>query len=164
MQFLNKPVVLFDIDYTLFDTAHFKETKLKEFRLYDEVEKVLTDLSKGFVLGIFSEGETDLQIEKLKKTKIYRFFQPDHIYIEILKKDKIQSISRKYRETFIYMVDDKLPILKLMKQALPNATTIWIKRGEYAMKQQSIPGFTPESSVENLLDILRIVKSEVWVK
>ena len=40
---LIKPIVLFDIDYTLFDTAFFKESGLSEHKIYEEVIEVLEE-------------------------------------------------------------------------------------------------------------------------
>jgi FMN phosphatase YigB (HAD superfamily) len=159
MQSLDKPLVLFDIDYTLFDTAHFKATNLLEFRAYDEVPDVLATLSKTTILGIFSEGEEEFQIMKLKKTNIYDFFDKDHIYVEILKKAKIKLISEKYVGASVWVIDDKLPILALMKSALPMAKTVWIRRGEYAMNQKPVDGFNPDVEIDTLSELRKLIVS-----
>ncbi|MBI2442564.1 MAG: NTP transferase domain-containing protein [Candidatus Levybacteria bacterium] len=44
-----KKVVLFDIDYTLFDTKQFRESDLTKFAVYDEVVEVLGGVSKSKV-------------------------------------------------------------------------------------------------------------------
>ena len=45
--------VLFDIDFTLFDTQTFKDSKLTKYTSYGEVISVLENLSKISELGIF---------------------------------------------------------------------------------------------------------------
>lgn len=157
MQSLNKPIILFDIDYTLFDTAIFKKTNFTRYSLYKEVHGVLSDLSKKLILGIFSQGEENLQNSKLKETKIDHFFHKDHIYIELQKEDKIKRIGDKYKNIHLYIADDKLVLLSLIKKEYPRIFTIWIKRGVYAKNQKPIPGFTPDAVMENLSGIIPII-------
>lgn len=157
MQSLNKPIILFDIDYTLFDTALFKKTNFSRYSLYEEVPGVLSELSKKFILGIFSQGEETLQNSKLKATKIDHFFHKEHIYIESEKEEKIKVIGEKYKDARLYMADDKLPLLFLMKKHYPRIFTIWIKRGVYAENQDPLPGFTPDAIMENLSGIIPLI-------
>lgn len=152
-----KPIILFDIDYTLFDTALFKKTNFARYSLYQEVHGVLSDLSKKTTLGIFSQGEENLQKSKLKATKIEHFFQEEHIHIELQKEEKIKIIGEKYKDTRLYIADDKLALLSLMKKEYPRVFTIWIKRGVYAENQKPIPGFTPDAVMENLSGIIPII-------
>ena len=63
-----KPIVLFDIDYTLFDTALFKQSGLSMHKIYAEVTQTLDGLNNFATLGIFSKGETQFQKTKLEKT------------------------------------------------------------------------------------------------
>ncbi len=160
MQSLNKPIILFDIDYTLFDTALFKKTNFAQYSLYEEVPGVLADLSRKFILGIFSQGEEALQNKKLKATKIDHFFHKEHIYIESEKEEKIKAIGEKYKNTHLYMADDKLPLLSLMKKEYPRIFTIWIKRGVYAENQDPLPGFTPDAVMENLSGIIPLINQK----
>lgn len=156
-----KPIILFDIDYTLFDTAHFKKTNLTQFLVYEEVVNVLSNLSKKLLLGIFSQGEKDFQTQKLKATKIIHFFQKEHTYIDLEKEELIKKIGDKYKNTEFYIVDDKLPILYLMKKQNPNAFTIWIKRGIYAQNQEPLPDFKPEAVIENLSEIIPLIDQKL---
>jgi len=156
MQSLNKPIILFDIDYTLFDTAGFKESNLKEFKLYPEVAHTLEKLSKFATLGIFSEGEKDFQKAKLKITGIDRYFTENNIHISSLKETELKAIVDIYSGENLYVVDDKLIILEVTKNAIPGVKTIWVKRGEYANKVLSIPGFTPDYSMAELSQLISI--------
>ena len=150
-------VILFDIDYTLFNTDVFKETQLKKHSVYNEVHDILKKLSKISKLVIFSEGEIDFQKTKLDKTDIKRYFNEHNIHIFKNKTDGLQLVLRKYSHGQIFFVDDKLSILFDAKKMLPEIFTIWVKRGIYAKNQKPISRFKPDTEVENLKEIVSIV-------
>lgn len=154
---LNKKIVLFDIDYTLFDTALFKESRLLKHETYKEVIKVLNSLSKIAILGIFSEGNTDFQKKKLKETNIDKYFAKDHTHIVLKKIDDLKTILKRYEDRKIFFVDDKLDILCDAKKLSPGVLTIWMKRGFYAEKQKDIPGFKPDATITNLKQVIKLV-------
>ena len=148
------PIILFDIDYTLFDTNLFKETQLTTFRLYDEVEETLKTLKKNFRLGIFSEGDLEFQETKLKKTAIAAYFEPKFSFIVSDKRDALKELGEKLSgEEQIFMVDDKLEILADIKHAISKVKTVWVKRGFYAEHAKPIPGFAPDFSVMTIGDL-----------
>ena len=153
---MNKSIILFDIDYTLFDTARFKQSNLTQYSLYPEIHKMLNDLSDHATLGIISQGEEEFQRNKLIKTKIDHFFHKDHIHISLDKEKLIQEISEMYKDKSLVIVDDKLSILLLAKKHMPHTFVIWIKRGEYAENQKPLPGFTPDLALNNLSELMRI--------
>ncbi len=152
-----KKVVFFDIDYTLFDTEKFKNTNLQTFALYEETVYVLSKLKEAVHLGIFSEGNLDLQKTKLLKTKIHNSFVKKHIYIVANKKERIEDILEKYKNYSVFLVDDKLTVLHQAKELLPAIVTIWVKRGIYALNQSPIDGFEPDAIIENLRELLPII-------
>ena len=153
MQQLNNPIILFDIDYTIFDTALFKQSNLVQYSLYSEVPDILSDLSNKATLGILSEGEKQFQQNKLIKTKIDHFFHKDHMHIDLDKKKLIKTISETYKNKSLIIIDDKLPILPLARQYIPHVFTVWIKRGKYAKNQKPLPGFTPDAALDNLIEL-----------
>lgn len=155
---IKEKVVLFDIDYTLFDTEKFKNTNLQTFELYEETEGVLSKLKETMHLGIFSEGNLDLQKTKLLKTKIHNSFTKKHIHIVANKKERIEGILKKYKNYLVFLVDDKLTVLYQAKQLLPTIVTIWVKRGIYALNQDPIVGFTPDAIIENLSELAPLIK------
>lgn len=155
----NKPVILFDIDYTLFDTDFFKESKLSEHKIYEEVIGVLENLKKIAVLGIFSKGETQFQKTKLEKTGMAKFFKEENVHIFDDKEINLTQVLGRYKNSKIFLVDDKLGILYAAKMYLKQVFTIWVKRGFYAENQKKILGFSPDAEVENLSEVVRIVKS-----
>lgn len=156
-----KPVVLFDIDYTLFNTQKFKESKLQNYNAYNETVGTLVQL-KGLVnLGIFSKGETRLQKTKLEETGMIKFFNEKDIHIFDDKDANLSQTLRKYEDTKLFLVDDKLSTLCFAKKLMPQVITIWVKRGPYAMTQEGIAGFTPDTEVENLSEVAKIVQLEI---
>ncbi|QQG40455.1 MAG: hypothetical protein HYV37_02690 [Candidatus Levyibacteriota bacterium] len=152
-----KKVVLFDIDYTLFDTEKFKGTNLQTFALYKEAVDVLEKLKDTVYLGIFSEGNLDLQKTKLIKTKIHSSFTRKHIHIVVNKEERIEQVLKKYKNCLVFLVDDKLTVLCQAKKLLPSLVAIWVKRGIYAEKQLPINGFTPDAIIENLRELIPII-------
>lgn len=162
MKSLNrKPIVLFDIDDTLFDTAFFIQSGLSECKIYSEAMRALNSLNALATLGIFSKGETQFQKNKLEKTGIVKFFKEENIHIFDDKNVNLIRIIDKYRDSKIFLVDDKLEILYSAKKHMEQVFTIWVKRGRYAENQKAISCFTPDTEVENLSEVVRIVKSNL---
>src|SRR3989344_7893215 len=153
-----KPIVLFDIDYTLFDTAYFKKSYLTKHKVYEEVIDVLEKLSKIAILGIFSEGDLEFQRKKLNQTGIVDYFEKDSVHIVLNKLSEFEKILRKYEDRVTFFVDDKLSILFDAKKIFPKVVAIWVKRGVYAENQKEIPGFKPDAEVESLSEVVKIVK------
>lgn len=155
----NKPVILFDIDYTMFDTQTFKDSQLRKYSLYDEVMLVLEQLSKIAELGIISKGESEFQKTKLRETGITQFFKEKNLHISFDKDANLIQILGKYSDSKIFLVDDRLEVLCSAKKHRVQVFVIWIKRGWFAENQKPIPGFKPDAEVENLSEVVRIVKS-----
>ena len=152
-------IILLDIDYTIFDTSLFKKTNLEKYELYEEVYDTLQKLSNLAKLGVFSEGELAFQKRKLEKTKIEHFFHNEHIHIVLKKDDVIKEILSKYsKKEKVIIVDDRLLILYEIKKRIPVIYTIWMKRGAYAMNQTPIEAFNPDATVENLQEIIPLIK------
>src|SRR5476649_2664703 len=120
MKDVDKPIVLFDIDYTLFDTAHLKKSNLVEFLLYDEVKDVLQKLLPVAKLGILSEGELNWQLKKLKETQIHEVFELTHTHIVAKKFAVAETILKQYQKVEkVFLIDDKLTFLHQAKNILP---------------------------------------------
>lgn len=152
-------VVLFDIDYTIFDTDLFKKSHLRNHSVYEEVDSVLEKLSDIAKLGIFSEGESSFQRDKLKKTGIGKYFQNQDIYIFSKKEGELGSIFEKYKDMTVFLVDDKLNVLYNAKKMNPLLLTIWVKRGIYAENQEPIKDFVSDYTIETLNQLPDIVSA-----
>jgi len=158
---LSKPVVLLDIDDTLFNTALFKQSGLSEHKVYSEVMQTLDNLNNFATLGIFSKGETQFQKDKLEKTGLAKFFKEKNVHIfEDKNVNLIQAVT-KYKDSKIFLVDDILEVLYSAKKNINQIFTIRVKRGRYAESQKEILGFTPDAQVENLAEVVRIVRSNL---
>lgn len=151
--------VLFDIDYTLFDTRVFKKSNLEDFSIYEEVLDTLVTLSKSAKLGIFSEGGNEFQRSKLHRTDILKHFRQENVHIVPKKDDTVAEVMSRYKNNIVFLVDDKLSLLHLAKQLFPEIHTIWVKRGEYAENQKPIQGFIADYEVKNLQEIIPIIGS-----
>ena len=154
-----KPVVLFDIDYTLFDTRKFKDSQLQNYNIYKEVMGILMQLKNIATLGIFSKGETGFQKTKLIKTGMIKFFGENNVHIFDDKDANLINVLEKYKNSKLFLVDDKLEILCSAKKHIPQIFAIWVKRGPYAQIQEPIENFTPNVTIENLSNLYSIVSS-----
>jgi len=156
---MNKKFVLFDIDFTLFDTRAFKDSKLTKYSIYKEVISVLENLSEFTELGIISKGESEFQKNKLEKTGMTKFFKEENVYIFEDKEANLTKIIDKYKNYKIFLVDDRLETLHSAKKHLEQVFTIWIKRGWFAENQKPIPDFKSDAEVDNLSEVVKIVQS-----
>lgn len=161
MKVLNKnKIVLFDIDYTLFDTAVFKDSSLSSYQLYDEIEQLLINLSSIVELGIFSKGEKEFQKLKLQKTNIEKYFHPENIHIFENKDENLQAVIKKYSDRKVYLVDDKLEVLSNAKKYNHSIMTIWIKRGPFAQDETLLNNFSTDKIVESLNEIEKFILAD----
>lgn len=153
-------VVLFDIDYTLFDTQSFKDSNLSSFKNFDEVSDVLEELSKISRIGIFSTGEKNFQHNKLLNTKIMKYFKPEDIHVSEDKEQVLEEILKSYPKSKIFLVDDKIKILKRAKEILPSVHTIWVKRGPFVELMRDIK-YEPDTASEDLKTIVSVVAKKL---
>lgn len=153
---MNK-LVLFDIDYTLFNTDFFKESNLINFSVYDEVPLLLEKLNKIAKLAIFSKGETGFQMNKLKNTGIDKYFNSGFIDIVEDKTEVFESVLDKYKDYEIFLIDDRIHNLEIAKKHREDIKTIWVERGPFAIKDTN---FVPDMIVPNLLDLENFINYE----
>lgn len=158
----SKKIILFDIDNTLFNTLRFKSTNFEIFSVYDDVHETLTQLAKIADLGIFSEGDLAFQKEKLLQTNIENYFLKEHINIVPEKINAIEALVKKYNNSHnqVFLIDDKLSILPVVKKHFPALFVIWIKRGEHAPTHPLIEGFTPDAEVDSLKEIIPLISNK----
>lgn len=150
-------IILFDIDYTLFDTKLFKESQLSEYSLYEEAIETLDVLGASIRLGIFSEGDLDFQKTKLVKTLIHDKFPQEHIHIVESKKLSVVGVIEKYKDSQLILVDDKLEVLEQAKEISESVITIWVKRGPFAESTES--KFTPDYKVSVLFELPALINN-----
>jgi len=158
---MKKGLVFFDIDYVLFNTRHFKKSKLKDYENYQETLSALKNLSEFITLGIFSKGKYDWQTAKLKNTGIANFFDKQNVHIFSNKNTNIKKVLDNYKDSKIFLIDDKLRVLYLVRKKSDSVFGVWLKRGPYAENQKPIPDFKPDAEVENLSDAVKIIRSKL---
>lgn len=159
--FDKQQIIFFDIDYTLFDTARFKESGLTIYQLYPEIRQTLEKLSNVSHLGIYSTGEETLQRTKLEKTGILSFFNKDSFFIFADKVSRLDSLIGHGREYKIYLIDDKLDVLYHVQKKYPTIISLWIKRGPYALSQQPIQSYSPDVIISSLEEVIPVITSGV---
>lgn len=154
-------VVLFDIDYTLFDTRKFKESDLQVYNTYEEITNALVRIKDLASLGIFSKGNVEFQKTKLKKTGMISFFKEKDMHIFDDKDVNLINVLDRYKDSKLFLVDDKLSVLATAKKLMPQIIAVWVKRGPYAQIQKPIPGFAPDAEIKNLSEVVRIVQLKI---
>lgn len=129
--------------------------------LYNEAKKVVQILSKNKLLriGIFSGGNKDFQMRKIKEIK--NLFHKEHMHIFTFKEKELFRVLLKYKKYRLYLVDDRLDILSLAKNLEENIIAIWIRRGRFAERQQSIANFVPDATIDNLTEVIKLLDNVV---
>ncbi len=153
-----KKIVLFDIDYTLFDTDLFKESDLTKHTLYEEVVGVLVEIATYATLGIFSEGNIELQRNKLLKTDILKNFNEEDIHIFLEKTTPIPQVIEKYKDHQIFLVDDRSSILEKVKKHSPAVFTVFIDREKRIWKGDEPTDYQADAVIKNLNKLVDLVK------
>lgn len=154
-----KKIILFDIDYTVFDMGLYGDSKIQTYKAYDEVYEVLSELKGIADLGILSQGEVLWQERKLLETNLKKYFLQEHTHIVLSKEETIEGIMKQYLgRGKLFLVDDRLTVLELAKKHHPELTTIWMKRGKFAKEQKPIK-FKADATILNLRELLPIIKA-----
>ncbi|MFA7301542.1 MAG: HAD hydrolase-like protein [Candidatus Shapirobacteria bacterium] len=92
--------------------------------LYDDVINTLEKLKKeNNVLGIYSEGHYDYQLDKLMLSGIYKYFDIDKI---IIKRKKLRDEEIKIMGEAI-VIDDWVEVIDYLSD-FPKITPIWLNR------------------------------------
>lgn len=154
---MNRKVVLFDIDHTLFDTEEFKDSLLSKYSLFEGITDLLGELVKNNIkIGIVSQGERDFQIKKIQETGLDKFFSSENIYIVKDKIIEIEEILKLYSSSELYLVDDRLDVLGYAKKNMDSITTIFVKYGKKKITEE-VSEFEPDYSVEEVNKIRQII-------
>ena len=142
------------IENLLFKTPFFRNG------FYSEVESVLKTLKKIARLGIFSQGDERFQGAKIQHSGFKDLFEKELIYIiKPRKLDHLPFLKNKHQNEKLFLVDDKPNIICEVKKQMSSIFTVWIKRGKYAEAQKDILGFSPDATITNLREMVKIVKA-----
>lgn len=133
----------------------FYDENILETSLYKESKDVLQILSRGNVIGIFSQGFNKFQRAKL--LTLEHLLQKHHVHVVLNKHTMLPKIISKYKSKELYLVDDALLVLHAAKKLDQSIFTIWVNRGRIAKKQKPITGFKPDATVRNLKQVIKII-------
>ena len=112
----------YTIDRALLDEVFWGEDIIYKESLYGETIDVLKKLSHDKTLGIFSQGNRELQVRKLTACGILKFFDADQIYIHSRKLSD-EAIAELPREATV--VDDNHDVATTIASFVES---IWINR------------------------------------
>ncbi len=133
------------------------QTKKKRLEQSQKKKKENNEFDKKQESNVNTTSE-NLPKNKLSQTGIIKYFLEENVHIVGEKEAVMKKILEKYKNYSVYLVDDKLPILQTAKKFMPSITVLWIKRGIYAENQKEIKGFIPDVTVDDLHEVIRIVK------
>lgn len=112
----------FGKDVASLDRIFWEEEKIYQESLYSETKEVLEKLKEQKTLGIFSQGNEELQNRKLDASKLRSNFSPDHVFI-LRRKLSDEAIDLLPRDaTFI---DNKHDVVEALRKFVD---VIWINR------------------------------------
>ena len=139
----------------IFDPKNFRDN------LHKEVLTSLKMLIQLGEVGILSQGDREFQDAKISHFK--HLLSNSHINIVKDKKSDMVDIFKNMEAYRIYFVDDMLSMLEAAKKINPSIVAIWMKRGRYAENQKEIPEFKPDAQVDNLSEVVEIIKKSLEI-
>ncbi|OGH15932.1 MAG: hypothetical protein A3C30_03790 [Candidatus Levybacteria bacterium RIFCSPHIGHO2_02_FULL_40_18] len=112
----------FGKDVAPLDRVFWEDTDIYKNSLYPEAREVLEKLKGEKILGIFSQGNRDLQNRKLDAAELRDYFSPEYIFIHKrkLSDEAIELLPRE--ATFI---DNKHDVVEVLQKFVD---VIWINR------------------------------------
>jgi len=93
--------------------------------VFPEVIHVLNQLKNDFILGIYSQGFSDLQKIKIELSGIKDYFDKKLIYIN---NDKLDSKFIEKIPNGATVIDDKKVVIETLASARPDLQLLWINR------------------------------------
>jgi FMN phosphatase YigB (HAD superfamily) len=165
---LNWQHFIFDLDDTLIDTSQllipiqktpqFFERIQKPLPLMDGARDLLSDLSKAGTLYLITQGNTEVQKQKIRSANIESFFTK----IFIANTDQQES-----KDVFFGQIFQEIPAGKtlaignrrktdLRPAKMNGATTCWYKYGEYLHEPESTEYESPDYTVRSFSELRKI--------
>src|SRR5690349_4793093 len=124
-------------------------------RLYPGSLDVLERFRSWGPTVILTDGDMVFQPRKVQRSGIFKAVD-GHVLIYIHKEEALKDVERRYPAEHYVLVDDKLRILKAVKQAWGNrVTTVFPRQGEFALNPVTLATYPPaEITVERISDLL----------
>lgn len=148
-----------------FSNVHAQQMKERDnqidgsYLLYSDVIQFLDEATtEGYEIILFSEGDYEGQVFKIKLTGIQSKYYPN--YKKQIYTDKMTNfpaiISALPPNTRLLLFDDKLSILQKASQIASqypqiDLLTVWVNRSDNSI--QTIDNFSPDITISTLLEI-----------
>jgi len=125
-------------------------------RVFPGSREVIEHLSAWGATVIVSDGDVVFQPRKIQRSGLYGAVD-GRVLIYIHKEQQLDDIERRYPARHYVLVDDKLRILTLVKDAWKSrVTTIFPRQGHYAHDPKALATYPPaDVTVECIGDLLR---------
>lgn len=125
--------------------------------IYSDVYETLLALQKDNIqLAVFSTGDRDLQLGKIRA--VNSFFQEKDIHIYELKDIEIPQLLEQYEEKDIYVIDDHVRVLAQFAKQHIASVRILIVRPSVGYHSEDNDNFIPEYRINELSEVLAIVR------
>lgn len=126
-------------------------------RLYPGSLDALQHVSVWGITVILSDGDAVFQPRKVQRSGLWGAVD-GRVLIYIHKEKMLADVERLYPARHYVMVDDKLRILKSMKEIWGDRlTTIFPRQGHYALDPGNIATYPPaDITVENIVNIVNL--------
>jgi phosphoglycolate phosphatase-like HAD superfamily hydrolase len=112
----------YNADLRSLDRVFWENKQIYVNCLYPEVVDVLKKLSKDKTLGVFSQGNDELQRHKIKECGLETYLTPEYYYI-FRRKDSDAALAELPRESTV--IDDNHDVVLKIK---PFVEAIWMNR------------------------------------
>jgi FMN phosphatase YigB (HAD superfamily) len=124
-------------------------------RLYPGALDVIRHLGAWGTTVILSDGDVVFQPRKIQRSGLWAAVE-GRVLIYIHKEQALDAVAERYPGRHYVMVDDKLRILSVMKQAWGGlVTTIFPRQGHYALEQKHVlPYPAADLTVEHIGDLV----------
>lgn len=124
--------------------------------IYPDVRSTLEKLAKeNITLAIFSTGDKDLQLRKVRS--IGPYFQENDIHIYLLKDIEVPTLVSQYKNSNMYVIDDHVRVLaQFAKQEIPSVK-IWIDRPSVEHFSKDNDLVTPDYRITTIAEIVDIL-------
>lgn len=141
-----------DSKHIIRDLFYDKEG-MKEF-LYKEVVEELAKFAELGEVGILSQGIAEFQLAKF--ASISSLFHPKRIHIARNKREAMTDLFQKYNAYKLFFIDDLRKMLAHAKEAHPDITTLWIRRGNNFHDNSE---YKPDVEIDNLSQAYTFIKN-----
>jgi hypothetical protein len=84
------------------------------------------------------------------------------VLIFLHKEDHVEDIRRWYPAERYIAIDDKAPLLALLRRRFGEVlTTIWVRQGHYAQVSEADETAQPDYSVATIMDVRAVIEQEL---